>query len=108
MLNEMVLKVENLIEENNLTKESDFDKDILEKTFANPFSKVTCDLCGYVAKDSRGLKIHERRKHTHPINSTQVEDTIQKKKRNILVTCANLKRTIKRCLICTKQAIVLK
>ena len=50
MLNEMVLKVENLIEENNLTKESDFDKDILEKTLANPFNKVTCDLCGYVAK----------------------------------------------------------
>ena len=81
MMNEMLLKVENLVEENNLTKESDFDKDILEKTFANPFSKVTCDLCGYVAKDSRGLKIHERRKHTHPINSTQVEETVQKKKK---------------------------
>ena len=41
------------------------ESDTLEKTFINPSSEeIQCDVCEFVAKNIKGLRIHKRLKHT--------------------------------------------
>ena len=64
-------------------KEESEELDELEKTFSNPFNKLKCHLCDFKAKDERGLKIHERRKHTNPL----ITVTEEKKKKYTCEEC---------------------
>ena len=75
-LNETLKKLLEKTETNdsiNVLEKEENEFDDLESTFINPFNKIKCDLCDFKAKDERGLKIHERRKHTNPVITVIVE-----------------------------------
>ena len=51
-----------VIDENESVEEIEVSN--LETTFMNPSSEVNCDVCDFVAKNLKGLKIHMKAKHT--------------------------------------------
>ena len=51
-----------MIPEDNIEDES--DETNLDITFLNPSLENKCDMCDFVAKNIRGLKIHKTSKHT--------------------------------------------
>ena len=76
-LNETLMKLLEKAERNDSIdvpeKEDNEEIDDLESTFCNPFNKLKCNFCDFKAKDERGLKIHERRKHTNPLVTVNEE-----------------------------------
>ena len=64
----IVMKLSERVEKSDKTikdfEETDKEESTLDQTFLNPSSEMKCDLCDFVSKNSKGLKIHKRAKHT--------------------------------------------
>ena len=76
---ELLNSKENFIGNKEIIEVNDEDQmenstDTLEATFVNPSLEKQCDKCEFVAKNKRGLKIHQRAKHTieNPLNIEEV------------------------------------
>ena len=67
-LTAVVMKLSEIIKKSNQSfndnEQTDKEESTLEQTFLNPSSEMACDVCNFVSKNSRGLKIHKRAKHT--------------------------------------------
>ena len=62
-LSEKINKSNQTINENE-NEETNIDESNFDQTFLNPSTEMACDICEFVSKNSRGLKIHKRAKHT--------------------------------------------
>ena len=69
-LNALVLKLSEKISESEKSMipdellQNETEEINLDITFLNPSSETQCDLCDFIAKNIKGLKIHKRSKHT--------------------------------------------
>ena len=69
-LNALVLKLSEKMSDSEKSmfpdepRKDEPDKTSLDIAFFNPSLETQCDLCDFIAKNIKGLKIHKRSKHT--------------------------------------------